>query len=267
MRRIFSWLLPALALCAVLSQPPDATAIPYGEPDNGQHPYVGIVVLWADDVPLTFCSGTLIAPTVFLTAAHCLVGANRAEISFDEEVNRGNPPPWVTGTPHPHPDYDDFAAFPDNHDVGIVTLDEPVVMAQYGILPDPGILDDLATARGRKNQLMTLVGYGLGTIYPFTPLLPPPVILDRRVAESMLVNLRSALTDGYNIQTSGHPGEGRGDGGICFGDSGGPLLLNDSDTVVGIVSFAMDPICRGVAYHTRVDTEDSLDFIESFLLP
>lgn len=265
MRRSFGWLLPALALGAVLGQPPNAAAIPYGEPDNGQHPYVGIVVLWADDAPLTFCSGTLIAPAVFLTAAHCLVGANRAEVWFDEQIDRGALPPAVTGVPYLHPAYDDFASFPNNHDVGIVTLDEPVAMGRYGILPDAGILDDLATERGRKDELMTLVGYGLGTIYPFTPLLPPPAVLDRRVAESMLVNLRSALTDGYNIQTSGHPGEGRGDGGICFGDSGGPLLLGDSDVVVGIISFGQSPICRGVGFHTRVDIADSLDFIAPFL--
>ena len=214
--------------------------------------------------PLTFCSGTLIAPTVFLTAAHCLRDADQALVWFDEEIERDFLPPPVPGQPFLHPEFDDFASFPNNNDVGIVQLDWPVDMARYGILPEIGVLDDLATGRGRKNQLMTLVGYGLGTIYPFTPL-EPPALLERRVAESMLVNLRNALTDGYNVQTSGHPGEGRGDGGICRGDSGGPLLLGDTDIVVGIISFGQNAICRGVGFHTRVDIEGSLSFIETFL--
>jgi hypothetical protein len=256
--------LSALCLLVALGQSSPAKAITYGEPDEGRHPYVGMVLVLAGDQPLTFCSGTLIAPTVFLTAAHCLVGADLALVWFDDEIERDNLPPPVSGQPFMHPDYDDFASFPNNNDVGIVELDWPVSMTRYGELPNMGILDNLATQRGRKNELMTLVGYGLGTIYPFTPL-EPPALLERRVAESMLVNLRNALTDGYNLQTSGHPGEGLGNGGICRGDSGGPVLLGETDIVVGIISFGQNAICRGVGFHTRVDIESSMTFIESFL--
>jgi len=265
MRPKFTWLPFLLWLCAVLGQPPTATAITYGEADGDGHPYVGMALVLSGGVPLTFCSGTLIAPTVFLTAAHCVVEADEAQISFATEIDTVAFVPEVTGTPFAHPDYDDFASFPDNHDVGIVVLDEPVYMDRYGMLPYLGVLDDLATERGRKDELMTLVGYGLTALYPFTPLVPPPELLERRAAESMLVNLRSALTDGYNVQTSGHPGKGNGDGGICLGDSGGPLLLDDTDVVVGIISFGPGLLCRGVGFHTRVDIESSLSFIESFL--
>ncbi len=258
------WLIAALWLAAGLSQPSTATAIPYGEPDDGRHPYVGMVLVLAAGEPLTFCTGTLIAPTVFLTAAHCLVGADETLVWFDDQIERDDLPPPVSGQPFMHPDFDDFESFPNNNDVGIVLLDWPVIMATYGVLPDLGVLDDLATRRGHKNRLMTLVGYGLGTIYPFTPLVPP-ALLERRIAESMFVNLRSALTDGYNLQTSGHPGEGLGNGGVCRGDSGGPVLLGDTDIVVGIISFGLSIICRGVSFHTRIDIESSMTFIEGFV--
>ena len=253
-----------LCVLALVGQPLIATAVTYGEPDDERHPYVGMVLVLADDQPLTFCSGTLITETVFLTAAHCLRDADLALVWFDDEIERDFLPPPISGQPFIHPDFDDFESFPNNNDVGIIQLDWPVSMGRYGILPNLGELDDLATARGRKNQLMTLVGYGLGVIYPFTPLAPPE-LLERRVAESMLVNLRSALTDGYNLQTSGHPGEGRGDGGICRGDSGGPVLLGGTDIVVGIISFGTNAICRGVGFHTRVDIETTMTFIEGFV--
>jgi secreted trypsin-like serine protease len=51
-----------------------ASAITFGQPDGNRHPNVGALLADYDpDSPgrTSFCSGTLIAPTVFLTAAHC----------------------------------------------------------------------------------------------------------------------------------------------------------------------------------------------------
>jgi hypothetical protein len=63
---------------------PQAAAITFGEPDGNGHPNVGamLVTFGGDAVP--FCSGSLIAPDVFLTAAHCIVGAE--QIAEEEEV-------------------------------------------------------------------------------------------------------------------------------------------------------------------------------------
>lgn len=64
--------LAALAfVAALLLVAAPARAIQYGEPDNGAHPYVGGLVYEYDGAQFVGCSGTLIGPTTFVTAAHC----------------------------------------------------------------------------------------------------------------------------------------------------------------------------------------------------
>ena len=65
-----------ILLCAVLVTAVawvlPASAITNGLPDGDNHPYVGLMVaLDEDGVPLWRCSGSLLSPTVFLTAGHC----------------------------------------------------------------------------------------------------------------------------------------------------------------------------------------------------
>jgi secreted trypsin-like serine protease len=79
---------------------------------------------------------------------------------------------------------------------------------------------------------------------------------------SSLVNLRNVFTDGFNIQTSANPG--RGQSGICFGDSGGPAFFTDTDLVVAIHSFVRNNNCTGLSYSYRIDTAVSLDFLAEF---
>ncbi len=84
----------------------------------------------------------------------------------------------------------------------------------------------------------------------------------RLMAVSTLVNLGSAITDGYNLQTQGN-GDGRG--GTCSGDSGGPVFLGgtNSNLIVGVTSFGMNALCRGTDFAYRVDQPAVLDWINS----
>jgi hypothetical protein len=58
---------------------------------------------------------------------------------------------------------------------------------------------------------------------------------------------------------------GGGSGGTCFGDSGGPDLLGDTDIVLGVNSYVTNVNCAGVGYSFRIDTPEVLAWINSFL--
>jgi hypothetical protein len=252
-----SRLAAALLAVALLAVVP-VSAIIWSGPDGNRHPYVGLAVFSVDGKLSHLCSGTLLSPTVFLTAGHCTTGTDGALVSFDSTVSfdftSGS---WTTGTTHTHPDYD--TGFPNTRDVGVIVLDSPVVMSQYGALPAIGALDSLATRRGQTNQLFTIVGYGDQAIVPFPEWQPV-----RHYGTPQLVSLDSALTGGFNIHLSGNPGR-RAPGGACFGDSGGPSLVGDTNIVGGVASFVLSPTCTGASVYYRVDTADAQEFITLFL--
>lgn len=79
------------ALAALLVTVAPAGAVTDGELDGDGHPYVGLMVAQdAEGNPLWRCSGTLISPTLYLTAGHCTEApAARAEIWFDADVESG----------------------------------------------------------------------------------------------------------------------------------------------------------------------------------
>jgi hypothetical protein len=237
-------------------------AITYGEPDGEQHPYVGFVAFYDSDGQYMWrCTGTLISPTVLLTAGHCTYGTSHARVWFESDLSLleypFNADPYsIEGTPIPHPNYDNFATFPNTSDVGVVILDEDVVKAKYGVLPEIGVLDKLSTKRGLQNRLFDVVGYGYLSVKPKLI-----IARGRYNASSMLINLRNALTDGWNIHLSNNPGQGQGTGGTCFGDSGGPVFISGTNIIVGITSFGLNENCKGVDFSYRIDTQYAEDFI------
>ena len=147
-------------------------AVKYGELDGNRHPYVGLLVAQdAEGNPLWRCSGTLLSPTLFLTAGHCTEApAAHVEIWFDADVDAGIPAngyPFngnVGGIPYTHPQYDPNAFF--LYDLGVVVLDAPVNMPAYGALPKLDALDRLKTQRGQQDVTFTAVGYGVQASFP-----------------------------------------------------------------------------------------------------
>ena len=270
MKKLVGVLLVLMAL--LLGTIGTALAITNGEPDEGRHPYVGFMV--ADDAdgnPLWRCSGTLISETVFLTAGHCTEApAARATIWFAEDVEGtpdfGTPDGYpyegdVDGTAFTHPDYNPAAFF--LYDLGVVVLDEPVVMDEYGVLPELGVLDGIKGSE--KKAAITAVGYGLQEINPnrYTG------DRIRLVAALDLINTKGVfgVPKGTSIKVSGSGvgGDSSDTGGTCFGDSGGPQFLADTNTVVAVTSFGLNGNCAGVGGGYRVDQADDLDWLATFL--
>ncbi len=82
------------------------------------------------------------------------------------------------------------------------------------------------------------------------------------MAQSTLVNLNSALNDGFNLQTQGNA---NGRGGTCSGDSGGPVYLggSSSNLIVAVTSFGLNALCRGTDFGYRIDRTEVLNWINS----
>jgi hypothetical protein len=250
-------LVAALAAAFTIAVTP-AGAVLYGTPDNGAHPYVGLLRFWdADGNYLWRCSGTLISPTVVLTAGHCTFGTASAEVWFTDtapttaQVLSGSYVHGITGTPHPNPAYDDFATFPNTSDTGIVVLSQ-AVGGPYGQLPAAGLVDTLY-----KHTIFDIVGYG---IQDTQPVQVADVI--RLQAQAMLIGTNSAYSNGFNLQLSSNNGVPHR-GGLCFGDSGGPVLYGT--TVVAVNSFVINNNCAGSGFSFRIDQPGILSWINSFL--
>lgn len=261
------WTIAAAAVAAMVlfaATVAVAGAITNGSPDGDAHPYVGLAVFDdADGNPMWRCSGTLLSPTLFLTAGHCTDGAAGATIWFESDVDATRPengypfggPTSVDGTPYTHPSYDPGAFF--LFDLGVVVLDEPVVMAEYGVLPSLGALDGLATRRGLQDQTILAVGYGLQRINPVF------VQGDRVRLQATLDVVTLKGTAGVPAGTSVIVTANHRTGGTCFGDSGGPQFLNGSNVVVAVTSFGLNGNCAGIGGGYRVDTADDLDWLNA----
>ncbi len=256
------------------------------ENDN-EHPYVGMVAFYdADGEFIWRCTGSLISPTKLLTAGHCADtadGAVTARVWFQQDAGANYDPATqydpVSGYPNDcaagtlgtlcatsdeiyNYGFANFAGFPNTRDVGLVILDQAITMPEYGQLAAVGALDNLDKARGLKDTLFTVSGYGLTYSTNDKSPLPNISYRIRLMANSTLVNLGSKSTDGYNLQTQGN-GDSRG--GTCSGDSGGPVFLgpSSSNLIVAVTSFGMNSICRGTDFGYRIDRQEVLDWINS----
>ena len=283
MRKSIAVLL--LAAASAIATP--AFAITGNWVDDNEHPFVGLVVFYdASGAFIWRCSGSLISPTKFLTAGHCAdtaEGAASARVYFQQDAGAhfdtatqrdpitGYPDICASGTLGTlcatssklyNYGFANFAGFPNIHDVGLVILDQPIKLPEYGVLPQPGVLDSLATARGKKDTVFTVSGYGLTLSVNVHSALSNISFRERLMAQSSLVNLNSALTDGYNLQTQGN---GNGRGGTCSGDSGGPVFLggSSSNLIVAVTSFGLNALCRGTDFGYRLDRVDVLNWINS----
>ncbi len=264
MHRLRIAIIGALAAMLLVAAP--ASAITYGQPDAGEHPYVGFMIFYdasPGEAGWYSCSGTLLSPTVFLTAGHCTygiatglqdVGASgghdvwvtfgaadvlagfpkRADYTDQGQLNADRVSwlqtngAYIRGVSHPNPAYDNFANFPVNNDTGIVVLDAPVTMGAYGVLAAQGTADAMAkVAKSRNSALLETVGYGIQAIQPH-----PMDIESRYKSTSRIVEVNGNASKGGNLHTLNNPSPIGGTGGSCFGDSGGPLFVNNTNQVV-----------------------------------
>jgi hypothetical protein len=218
------------------------------------------------------------SPTVFMVAGHCTEApAASAVIWFANGGSTGiplgagypaagaNPCAGVTGYPctgdaagavHTHPQYDSATFF--LHDLGVVTITSPTSGINgrgFGALPALGALSALP-----KHASLTAVGYGLQKSFPDAASQNDRALRIRMVAHPRIMGIDNKSVGDFAILTSHDAARG----GTCFGDSGGPNFIGDSNVVGGVTSFGTTDTCKGINGAYRVDQADDLTWLATF---
>jgi V8-like Glu-specific endopeptidase len=243
-------LITLAMLVAALASVSSASAITDGTADGNGHPNVGGLVaptVYSDGTWI-YCSGTLISPTVFLTAAHCADVSDRVRVTFSSAYQDGDK--TYSGTFHGDPTYNQSQS--DPHDIAVVVFDRAVKGITPARLPAANSLSNLSST-----QQFTSVGYGAyevtkgpgGHQYLYNDV--------RGVATGTL----NSITQSW-LKISMNPSHG--DGGTCYGDSGGPNFLGTTN-IVAATTITGDAVCRSTNVDYRLDTESARSFLSQYV--
>jgi hypothetical protein len=264
-----------VALCAALAVVP-LRAITYGFIDTvNAFPNAGAFIVQSPTTGQIFpiCSGTLIRSGVFLTASHCTAFFEQelvargftAWVSFDSPIPFGGltsrrthllPVVQVVTNPAYNP------AQSDSGDIAVLLVDpQDTRGVPVALLPRQGLLDQLATTGGFNGLPITNVGYGVqnrvvGSGVPYFQDLNP-------IPRMFSFSTFNALNPGY-IRYSQNPATG--DGGTCFGDSGGPQFLTYNDVrLIVSITITGDSVCRATNVAYRLDTTSARSFLAPYV--
>ena len=266
--------LPLIALALALgcsdATAPEATPagtrpslVTNGVPTGSSYGSVAAVLvdLEADGYIDYFCTGSLIAPTVVLTAQHCLdlpVGTVYY-VTFATDFLKF----WLADDVRPMAS--ELIQATEVHasetdDIGVVILPEGSTtgMTAYG-LPTLGALDELKFEGGLARETAIVVGYGVTGGRGQTVQSPFDAV--RKVARTKTLSLVS----GNLLAADAHGFKDKG--GSCFGDSGGPLFLAGQDPLVvyAITTSGVNATCHAVGVYTRLDTESARAFLDDYV--
>lgn len=271
MKRVICVLVLTLGvICGTLLSPPKSSAITYGFVDSSNifRNTGAFVVKSSNGQIFPICSGTLITPNVFLTASHCTVyytqelapAGDVAYVSLDQSIPFGSLTTNQTQLlPVAHvvsnPGYNQSQSDPG--DIAVLILTQSVAGVTPATLPSCGLLDQLATRNGLKSAIFTNAGYGLqnrvvGGGVPFFQDMNP---IPRMYSFSGF----NALNRGF-LRLSQNPSTGNG--GTCFGDSGGPNFLTvDGQQLIVSITITGDSVCRSTNVAYRLDTISAQAFL------
>jgi hypothetical protein len=270
-RAVFLFLLIGALIVGSLVTSRRAQAITYGFVDsNNTYSNVGAFIVKSPTTGQIFpiCSGTMITANVFLTASHCTIYFQQelalrgftAYVSLDGSIPFGDLTSGKTkllavSQVVTNPNYNQSQS--DSGDIGALILQSNVHGVTPAVLPTCGLFDQLAAQNGLKTAVFTNVGYGVqnrivGGGVPFFQDMNP---IPRMYSFSSF----NSLNGGY-IRLSQNPSTGNG--GTCFGDSGGPNFINlNGQQIIGAITITGDSVCRSTNVDYRLDTVSAQGFL------
>ena len=241
-----------------------ASALPitYGQPDGEGHPNVGAMIrLRSDGVYRILCSGSLVAPRVFLTASHCTTflenqGIEDVWVTFDSKFTQKSK--LIHGTMHSNPLYNQSQS--DTEDIAVIILDKAVNTTPVD-LPPAGLLDQMKAAGTLNGTYFTSVGYGIQE-----PQTGPGGITNSFPMERWYAAGEFDALNATWLRISQN--DATGDGGTCNGDSGGPQFLGAGNTETNTqvsITITGDVFCYATNVDYRIDTPQARAFLGQFV--
>ena len=216
------------------------------------------------------CSGTLISPTVFLTASHCTAYFETLPLGYSAFVSFDNPIPFgglTSGATKLLP-VTQVVTNPqfkltgqrqtDPGDIGVLLLHAADTLGiTPATLPPAGLLDTLGAKNGLNDAVFTAVGYGLQNRVNGGG---PPFFQDANPVPRMYAfSSFNALTPEY-LYLSQNPT--LDNGGTCFGDSGGSNFFDYNGTrLLVAITITGDSVCRSTNVVHRLDTDSARQFL------
>ena len=256
-----------VSICALLvfgSVVAGASAITTtGFPDNGQHPNVGAIMVPARSGTgyAEVCSGTLVSPTIFLTASHCtafLEADPRPEfVTFDETDIEPFPDGLIPATAHTNDAYKGGV----RDDVSVMELAQaaPATIPFAQVPKSVGYLDTLGLSQSTQ---LTVVGYGTSE---------KVIVKGENGPQFPFEGDRGYGIGGFNALTSQwlkmSQNAAHGDSGACYGDSGGPTFLGaapEDGAIVLAVTSTGDVPCYSTNVASRTDSPSARAFLAKF---
>ena len=274
-----------IGVLALLTTTVPADAITGGTEDTeNRHSNVGMVVFYQPDGRFR-CSGTLVAPRVFLTAAHCTFrDIGKVIVTFDPVISRTEEEAeidipraaddegpddaisaigfgkgditapgyqgeqhWFLGRSVTHPQYSDFTDLKNWNDTGVVILEKAQSLPTARLAP-ANYLNQFEQPVLNSTEFLT-IGYGTEVRQadsgPQTPTPQRQPIVRRFTTEI------GQKLDAQILQLNGNEKDIRAEGGTCFGDSGGPAI--HGGFVVADTSYGYTSNCRYLGGYQRVD--------------
>ena len=278
-------LVVAIGFVAILAVTAPAGAITGGTEDTAnRYSNIGMVVFYQPDGRFR-CSGTLIAPRVFLTAAHCTFqDIGKVVVTFDplisrteEEAERDIPraaddsgpddavseigftkadittdydgeQSWFLGRAKTHPDYSDFTDIKNWNDTGVVILGTAPGLPTTP-LPPQNYLNRFQQPILNSTDFLT-IGYGTEVRRTADTGPQNPVPQREPIVRRYTREIGQKLTPQI-LQMNANAHDPRAGGGTCFGDSGGPAIRGGY--VVADTSYGYTNNCRYLGGYQRVD--------------